>query len=280
MDFGSCCRFFHMQLQQIRHKTPFDQQQPSMLDSNIQTPAMASTMTPTIPGFLNLPLEIRQQISHSLFAQDFQSRTITMTVQQRPNGYELHGLERIQGLVFVSQTFYDELLTYCFARFTFFLRNSSESIRFVVREFYRQIGVKNRKLVKHITIPNFSIDRVLLHPVNMVALFASSQARCLQLLDEMQGVFALLERFPALEELDLGVDSGEALRSGNGRSRCTESNRYIHVHSKARNHSTVQGRREMYDSHIRTALQEAGWLSARVNVGIWWTYQGVLGSSR
>jgi hypothetical protein len=234
MDVGSNCRFFHMQLQQIPHKTPFDQQQPAIINSNIQTSSTSSTMVTTTPGFLGLPLEIRQRIYYYLLAQYFHSRTITMTVQQRPNGYELHGLERIQGLVFVSQTFYDELLTYCFTRFTFFLRNSSESIRFVVREFYRQIGVKNRKLVKHITIPNFSIDRVLLHPGNMVALFASSQARCLQLLDEMQGIFALLERFPALEGLDLGVDSGKALWSGNGRSRCVESNRYMQVHSKTR----------------------------------------------
>ncbi|KAI4920456.1 hypothetical protein J4E85_009223 [Alternaria conjuncta] len=167
-------------------------------------------MTTTIPGFLRLPLEIRQQIYHYLLAQSFQSRTINISVRQRHGGYELQGLESIQGLVFVSRIFHDELLNYCFSRFNFFLHNGSESIRWVAREFYRQIGAENRKLVKYITIPSFSIDRVSLHPDNMITLFAVHKAFCLQLLDELQRVFALLARFPALEEIDLGIDTREA----------------------------------------------------------------------
>ncbi|KAI4644862.1 uncharacterized protein J4E79_010997 [Alternaria viburni] len=136
-----------------------------------------------------------------------------MSVRQRHSGYKLQGLESIQGLVFVSRIFHDELLNYCFSRFNFFLHNGSESIRWVAREFYRQIGVENRKLVKYITIPSFSIDLVMMNPDNMVTVFAVHKAFCLELLDDMQRVFALLARFPALEELDLGIDSLEAGRS-------------------------------------------------------------------
>jgi hypothetical protein len=226
----------------------------------------------TTPGFLRLPLEIRQEIYHYLLAQDLHSQTITMTVRQRHGGYKLHGLENIQALIFVSRTIHDELLSYCFSRFHFFLHNGSESIRFVVREFYRQIGADNRKLVKRITVPNFSIERVLLHPVNMVALFASSQARCLQLLDEMQGVFAVLERFSALEELDLGIDALEAMRGSDGRSRYA-CNRYVPAPPTTGDGRLVQRSRTVYDSHIRDALQEARWLAAGVTVGICWTSQ-------
>ncbi|KAH6879131.1 hypothetical protein BKA58DRAFT_378718 [Alternaria rosae] len=224
-------------------------------------------MVPTIPGFLRLPLEIRQLIYHYLLAQNFQSRSVDMTVRQRHGGYKLQGLESIQGLVFVSRTFLDEILSYCFSRFNFFLHNGSESIRFVVREFYRQIGAENRKLVKYITIPKFSIDRVIMHPSNMVALFASYQARSMQLLDEMQGAFALLERFPALEELDLGLDTYEATRLSDFRYH----DRNVQAHPMTRNKRIIQGHGRAYDFYIRDALQEARGLSARVTIGIWWT---------
>ncbi|KAI4706313.1 hypothetical protein J4E89_009047 [Alternaria sp. Ai002NY15] len=222
-------------------------------------------MATTIPGFLRLPLEIRQQIYHYLLAQSFQSRTINISARQRHGGYKLQGLESIQGLVFVSRIFHDELLNYCFSRFNFFLHNGTESIRWVAREFYRQIGAENRKLVKYITIPSFSIDRVMMDPSNMVALFASHQAMCLQLLDEMQGVFALLERFPALEELDLGIDSLEAVRP---------TDRKMHCSVQAPSTTRVYLRRErgmMYATDIREAMQEARFLPATVTIGIWWT---------
>jgi hypothetical protein len=234
--------------------------------------------TTTTPGFLRLPLEIRQQIYHYLLAQDFQSRAIKITVRQRRSGgYKLQGLESIQGMVFVSSTFHDEVLTYCFGHFTFFLHNDSESIRFVVREFCRQIGLENRKLVKRITVPNFSIERVLLHQANMVALFASSQARFLQLLDDIQRMFVFLERLPALEELDLGINSTEAMRLGDGSSWYANRYHYVQSHRTRRNERPTQGCQRAYDSHIVIALQDARWLPARVTVGICWT--SVLGES-
>ncbi|KAI4919050.1 uncharacterized protein J4E92_008694 [Alternaria infectoria] len=190
-----------------------------------------------------------------------------MSVRQRHTGYKLQGLESIQSLVFVSRIFHDELLNYCFSRFNFFLHNGSESIRWVAREFYRQIGVENRKLVKYITIPSFSIDLVMMNPDNMIELFAVHKAFCLELLDEMQRVFALLARFPALEELDLGIDSLEAVR-------LTDR---MHCNIPPPSTSRADLRRErglMYATDIRDALQEARFLPARVTIGIWWTTIG------
>jgi hypothetical protein len=106
---------------------------------------MATTFT---PAFLRLPLEIRQHIYHYLLTQDFQSHTIKITARQRHSGgYELLGLETIQGLVFVNRAFHHEVLNYCFSRLSFFLHNDHESVRFVVREFYRQgkAALTNRK---------------------------------------------------------------------------------------------------------------------------------------
>ncbi|CAN9337698.1 unnamed protein product [Alternaria sp. RS040] len=231
-----------------------------------------ANVTTTAPGFLRLPLEIRQQIYHCVLVQDFRSQIIKMTVQQQHSGdYKLRGLKNIRGLVFVSRTFHAEVLTYCFSRFNFFLHNDSESIRFVVREFFRKIGLKNRKLVKRITLPYFSIERVLLHPANMVALFASSQARSLQLLDDMQHSLRLLEHFSALEELDLGLDTAEVLGRRGNRLRFADRHRRAQAHSMGREERIAQAYQRDYESHIMMALQEVKWLPAKVNVGIWWT---------
>jgi len=138
----------------------------------------------------------------------------------------------------------------------------------VAREFYRQIGVENRKLVKYITIPSFSIDRVSLDPDNMVTLFCMHKAFCLELLDEMQRAFPLLARFPALEELDLGIETREATRP-------TERMHY-RIPPPSTSRADLRRERGMtYASDIRDALQEARSLPARVTIGIWWTTTGI-----
>jgi hypothetical protein len=106
----------------------------------------------------------------------------------------------------------------------------------------------------------------------MVALFASSEARCLQLLDDMQRTFHILERLPALEELDLRLDSMEVMRPNDVSPWYTDSYRGKREFRKYMEESITEGRRrEYFDSRIMMALQGAKWLPTKVTVGIRWT---------
>ena len=116
-------------------------------------------MATIAPGLLRLPLEIWQQIYHYTLVQDFSSRNLYISAIQRRGCYKIHGLETIAGLAFTNHALHSEALSYCFSRFNFHLCNGKESIRFVVREFCRQIGSANQKLVKYISIPKNPASR-------------------------------------------------------------------------------------------------------------------------
>ncbi|RAR14956.1 hypothetical protein DDE83_001592 [Stemphylium lycopersici] len=227
-------------------------------------------MATTAPGLLRLPLEIRQQIYHYTLVQDFRGRNIYISATQRHGYYKLHGLESMAGLIFTNRAIHSEVLCYCFSRFNFHLCNNTESIRFVVREFYRQIGPSNRKLVKHITVPKFSIEDVFFHPVNMVALFASSRARYLQLLDEMQGIFHVLERFSALEELDLGLHLDEVRRSKMGQPWVKRSGEQDMQSSAADDEHGAVSPNQARGSYVLETMEDLRHFPANVKIGIWW----------
>ncbi|KAF1836681.1 hypothetical protein BDW02DRAFT_566773 [Decorospora gaudefroyi] len=222
-------------------------------------------MPNTLPSILKLPRELRQQIYHYTLTQDLQSHTIPISVAQRHGYYKLHGLEPIQGLILVNHTLHDEVLSYCFSRLTFALHNERESLRFVVREFYRQIGAQNRGRVTRIAIPDFSIDAVFFDAANMVSLFASSGARYCQLHQEMQGVFLWLARFPALLKVDFGIDFVEATRS-TGACRPWQCGNRVEANVRMR----FQGVDVIHGNYILDALGEARELAPSVRIGIWW----------
>jgi hypothetical protein len=215
-------------------------------------------MATVIPRILRLPLELRQQIYSWILVDDLETRKVNVTIEQQPGRYILHGLETIRGLVFVNHALHRDILDDCFGRYDFHLNNDTESVRFVVREFYRQIGPDNRKLVKHITLPSFSIDAVFFQPANMVSLFEGRAARYFQLLNETQMAFLMLARFPALTELDFGLDLLETTRRRNQGD--------FEARARAKG-----GRLPNHDSFMLEVMGEAKHLAPTVKVGIWWS---------
>jgi hypothetical protein len=230
-------------------------------------------MVTTVSGLLKLPLELRQHIYHYTLVQNFKSRNIIISVAPRHGHYKLHGLENVQSLVFANRLIHNEILHYCFSRFDFHLCNGAESVLFVVREFYRQIGRKMRKFVKYITIPHFGIDTVFFHPTNMVALFASSQARYMQLLDEMETTFLVLRRFSALEELNFGLDLNEIRQPKACRPWIRRDNDHIHMGPSSNTENRAGIHYQMFDSYLMEAFEEAKYLPVRLKIGIWWERQ-------
>ncbi|KAI1664538.1 hypothetical protein Ptr902_11471 [Pyrenophora tritici-repentis] len=81
-----------------------------------------STPIPT-PPFLNLPLELRQQIYHNLLAPTLRTHRLLITLVQRPSTttYTLHSLSHIASLLTTYRTLSTEILIYTFTHFTFHL---------------------------------------------------------------------------------------------------------------------------------------------------------------
>lgn len=114
-------------------------------------------------GFEQLPLELRQQIVHEALVGNTDTTVIKVSISKTHGNSKLRcrAFDAIHGLAKVNHSISNDVLDYCFGKFVFCLADKTRSPRFIIREFYRQIGAKNRNIVKQIIIPYFSIQKFL-----------------------------------------------------------------------------------------------------------------------